>query len=266
MGYLQLMVCAAGLVQLPLVLNLHPRDLKRTTVISSFFGRMLWFGTVLWPLAGYLFGWSTQVILIGVFASVFAAHVICFTANAAFLSWTQQIVPRQLRGSFYAYRMVSSNIVLTGVLWVVSRCLSSEFAHESQLYVFMWLQAGATAVCMLGMLLLSRAPAVHVHEQLTSYRPLLPQLRANKPLIWLIIWWCLTNASAGVSLVYQTILYKQAGTQPADMLVLAGPGASTPASSSLSSLPPGRFRACMRDPRSSPPICCSSSARPACSC
>ncbi len=219
LGYLQLVVFASGLVQLPLVMRSHPHDLRRSSVITSFFGRLFWFGTVLWPLAGYFFGWSTRVILIGVFASVFLSQVICYMSNAAFASWTQQIVPRHLRGAFYAYRMVSSITVLVGVLWVVSRCLSSQFARDDgQLYALMWLQAGATAVCMLGMLGLRRAPEVHVHERLTAYRPLMPQLRANKALVPLLAWWCLTNASAGISLVYQTMLYKQAGTQTADYL------------------------------------------------
>ncbi len=142
MGYLPVMVCAAGVAQFALVLWHPPGDPRRRCVIDSALGRTIWLGTILWPLLGSYLHWSMATELIGIYCCVFATHLLCQVSNASFFTWTQTVVPPQLRGMFLAMRNFGSYLVVLLLLRGVAALLSASRVQRRGLRA-----AGSTCSC-----------------------------------------------------------------------------------------------------------------------
>lgn len=216
---LPMMVCAAGVVQVAIVLSRKPGDFKRRCVVDCWWARSLWAGTLLFPLIGWHLGWSVDVILYGVFASVFATHLIGMVSVAAFISWTQALVPRELRGVFYAWRQVHSYVVCAVILLAVAWLTQgmSQWPEQQRLTWLMALLGGATLVGIVGTMALAKAPGMPPGSEPPAYQPMLPRLRASAPLMRHVAWMCVSAIAINVSSAYQPKLFLEAGTSPEQM-------------------------------------------------
>jgi hypothetical protein len=215
LAWLPMMFFSANVAQAWLVLRRPPRDPQRTCIIDTLVGRSLWLGTVLWPLLGWWLGWGTGVILAGVFASVFLGQLAHAAGGASFVTWTQAVVPRELRGLFFAWRHISCYLVIAGILWLVGLVFprSADPATAFSVDQLPWLGAllgGATLVGIAGVYGLVRSPAMPATMQPRAFAPLWPQLRANAPFLRFAGWFLLTSLGVAAS-VYQPLIYTQAG-------------------------------------------------------
>jgi hypothetical protein len=99
------LVTYAGIGLHVLVLLVRPMaDAKADCVRYTSWGRAAWFGTVLWPLFAWWLGLGTGWVLGGVFASILLTALIHNAGIAAFMTWTQAVVPLASRGRFFAWR------------------------------------------------------------------------------------------------------------------------------------------------------------------
>lgn len=216
LSYLPMMIFAANIAQAWLVLRRPPRDPRRSCAIDTLIGRTLWLGTVLWPLLGWWLGWGTGTILAGVFASVFLGQLVHIAGAAAFITWTQAVVPRELRGLFFAWRHISSYLViaviLAGVGMVFPRSADPALAFSAaQLPWLGVLMGGATVIGILGVWGLAKAPAMPVAAQPRVFAPLWPQLRGSRTFLRFAAWSLLTSLAVAASTVYQPLIYQAAG-------------------------------------------------------
>ena len=153
----------------------------------------------------------------GVLGCVFITHLLAATANAGFVSWTQAIVPPPLRGTFYAWRNIASYLTAGMVLGVVAVIFPSHAPPRQQLVWLMALMTVATLFGVASTWLLARAPDVPVAERLPTYGPLATHLSSNAPLRRFLAWSFLSAAAAGVSVVFQSVLFLSCGATPSSM-------------------------------------------------
>ncbi len=219
LAWLPMMVSLGGVGQTVVVLLRRPSDPKRACVIDCLLGRCAWSGTLLWPIFGWWAGFGANAIIAGVFVSVFLTQLIASVSVASFIVWTQALVPRELRGVFYAWRQLSSYVVvalvLLGVYWYTHRFLSHSPAglgHEPADLPYLMLMLGAaTLVGIIGVWPLALAPGMPPADRVVEYRPMLPQLTANAALLRHVGWMVVTSVGVNLSSAYIPKLYLQAG-------------------------------------------------------
>ena len=115
------LVTYTGIALHMLVLLVRPvADPKSDCVRYTAWGRAAWFGTVLVPLLAAPLGLGRGWVLAGVFASILLTALIHHAGIAAFMTWTQAVVPPDLRGRFFAWRNLFGFAVLWCALQVVS--------------------------------------------------------------------------------------------------------------------------------------------------
>ena len=217
LAYLPLTCAAAGVGQLLVVLLRRPGHAKRRCIIECWILRSTWLGTILWPLACLTLGLGVPAMLAGILGCVFVTHLLAATANAGFVSWTQAMVPPPLRGTFYAWRNIASYLTAGLVLGVVALIFPSHAAPHRQLLWLMGLMTVATLCGVASTWLLARAPDVPAAERLPTYGPLATHLSSNAPLRRFLAWSFLSAAAAGVSVVFQSVLFLSCGATPSSM-------------------------------------------------
>lgn len=97
-------------------------DTKRLAVRTALVSRLIWFGTVVWPLAFLGAGDRRWLMLGGVLACALFAQIATFVSMASWTAWTQTVVPVPLRGSFFAWRTLSGMALLMVLMQVLSLC------------------------------------------------------------------------------------------------------------------------------------------------
>ncbi|MBA3708958.1 MAG: hypothetical protein H0W83_09095 [Planctomycetes bacterium] len=226
LAWLPLMVFAGGVFQAALILRRPPRDARRHSIAHTITARCCWMLTVLWPLAALWLGLASHWIFIGVFAAVFATHLINSAAITTFITWTQAAVPAEHRGTFFAMRNLLSFAAVAMILYTLSWILpkGTSAVDPQQLPRLMWLLGGATLVGILGVIPLLRTPALPIASTPISYPPLVPHLRGNGRLVRLIIFMMLVMVAMAASTTYQPKLFIQAGVEPSMMAAWQGKG------------------------------------------
>lgn len=188
------------------------RNAKRRCVVDTGIGRGFWLGTILGPLLGLHFGWSTSVILATVFVSIFFAQLTHAAGGAAFVVWTQAVVPREIRGRFWMWRnCVSFAITALAMLAMGLVLPKGAQATAEHLPWLMGIFAIATVLCLASTWILAQCPDVpgDVHE--TARPPLKAALAAApgyRPLLWFNL---LTVAATAVAMAYLPTLLHERG-------------------------------------------------------
>ena len=216
LAYLPMMFFAANIAQAWLVLRRPPSDPRRACVIDTAIGRSLWLGIVLWPLLGWWLDWGSTAILAGVFVSIFLGQLMHAAGVAAFITWTQAIIPRERRGIFFAWRSISSFVVVAVLLYLVGLALppSADPVHAFSGDQLPWLGVllgSATVIGILGVWGLAKGPAVPVAGEARPFAPLWPQMRANAPFLRFTGWSLLIILAVAASAVYQPLIFQSAG-------------------------------------------------------
>jgi hypothetical protein len=208
---------AASIAMGLLVLRRPATDPRRRCVIDTVIGRGLWLGTVLAPLAAWRLGLGPGWILVLALVFVFLAQLVHAAGGASFVTWTQAVVPPERRGLFYGWRNLASYLVVALTLLAAGRLLPRESALASGPGPLAALLLGATAVGLLGVWLLARAPGMPAAAHLARYAPLRPQLAGNRPFRRFLAWSMLINLSLALSPAMQPALYHRAGVASAAM-------------------------------------------------
>jgi hypothetical protein len=224
---LVLMTTAGGVAQAVMVLRRPPADPRRTCVRDTLIGRVVWLGTVLWPLALW-WAWPADaapglrrgVLYGGVLVVVFAASACHGAGGSAFVMWTQAVVPRELRGRFYAWRNFAGYGATALALLVVEVVVPR--AHPGDPAQLPWLGGvllAATAVCIASTWWLARAPTMPAAAAAAIvHAPMVPAVRANRPYLRLLLYTMLNSAAVATSAVFQVHLWFDAG---ADVTLMA---------------------------------------------
>lgn len=203
------LVTYAGIGLHVLVLLVRPMaDAKADCVRYTAWGRAAWFGTVLWPLFAHWQGLGTGWVLGGVFACILLTALIHNAGIAAFMTWTQAVVPVASRGRFFAWRnlfgFIAVWIALQAVAWAWPAGLES--IPGAGLPWLMGLFALATALVLVGTLVLSWSPGLPVEGPATGPAPALPRLhialRGRMQFRVLLVLGMLNTAGAACSLTY----------------------------------------------------------------
>jgi hypothetical protein len=216
LAWLPLATYASGVLQVFIVLRRDPADPKRICVRDALLARIAWLGTILWPIIGLHFGWGSTTILAGVSVSIFVSMIIHYSSGAMFMVWTQAIVPRDLRGHFYAWRNVVTFTLVPLTLYGISCVLPQHggATEHAQLLWLIGLLGAATLVGIIGVWPLALSPEMPESARLREHPPLLPQLRSNQPLRRLMGWMLFHCASLAASAAYVPKLFIDAGVHP----------------------------------------------------
>ncbi len=199
------------------------RDAKRRCVLDTGLGRAFWLGTVLWPWAGLTWGWSPPLILGGVFASIFLAQLSHAAGGAAFVVWTQALVPRPLRAHFWVWRNCVS-FGLTAVVVLVMGLILPKGA-QAQATHLPWLMAifaGVTLLCLASTWMLAQCPDMPGHVQEADRPPLRQALAAAPGYGPLLVFNVLTVAAMAISMAYLPTLLHERGVDTAAFAAVQG--------------------------------------------
>jgi hypothetical protein len=203
------LVTYAGIALHVLVLLVRPvADAKADCVRYTAWGRAAWFGTILWPLLAQWLGLRTGWVLGGVFASILLTALIHNAGIAAFMTWTQAVVPAAQRGRFFAWRnlfgFIAVWLALQAVAWAWP--IGLERVPGAGLPWLMGLFTIATVVVLLGTLVLSWSPDLPVEPVAAGTPPALPPfriaLRGRTQFRVLLVLGMLNTAGAACSLTY----------------------------------------------------------------
>jgi len=215
---LLLVTTAGGVAQGALVLSRPPTDPKWICVRDTLIGRILWLGTVLWPLALWWLWpadvaspWRPWALYGGVLGIVFAATATHNAGGSAFVIWTQALVPRELRGRFYAWRnlagFLATAVTLLAVNLVVPRAQAGD---PAQLPWLGGLLLTVTVLCIASSWWLAQVPAPTAAVP-RAHAPLWPLVRANHPYLRLVAYAMLNSAAVAASAAFQPKLWQDAG-------------------------------------------------------
>ncbi len=188
------------------------RDAKRRCVIDTGAGRVFWLGTVWWPLLGLQLGWSSTVMLGGVFVSIFLAQLCHAAGGASFVVWTQAVVPRELRGRFYVWRNCASFGATALVVLAMGVVLpKGTQASQTMLPWLMGIFTAITLLCLASTWMLARCPVVPEHVQEAPRPPLreaFAQARGYGPLLAFNVF---TVGAMAISMAYLPTLLHERG-------------------------------------------------------
>jgi hypothetical protein len=221
---LLLVTTAGGVAQGALVLSRPPTDPKWICVRDTLIGRILWLGTVLWPLALWWLwpaevapGWRPWALYGGVLAIVFAATATHNAGGSAFVSWTQALVPRGLRGRFYAWRNLAGFLATAVTLLAVNLVFPRAHAGDpAQLPWLGGLLLTVTVMCIASSWWLAQVPGPTTVVP-RAHAPLWPLLRTNLPYLRLAAYAMLNSAAVAASAAFQPKLWQDAGADVALM-------------------------------------------------
>ena len=203
------LVTYAGIALHVLVLLVRPlADAKADCVRYTAWGRAAWFGTVLWPLLARWQGLGTGWVLGGVFACILLTALIHNAGIAAFMTWTQAVVPAEHRGRFFAWRNLFGFIAVWIALQAVAWAWPAELERlpGAGLPWLMGLFIIATALVLVGTLVLSWSPGLPEEPLASASPPALPRLRlalrGRTQFRVLLLLGMLNTAGAACSLTY----------------------------------------------------------------
>lgn len=165
-------------------------DPQRSCWQECLAGRALWLGTLLWPPLAGMLGLGTGAVLGGVLACILVCQVLLFSSMAAFMTWTQGLVPARLRGRFFAWRSLST-FVLVALGTQLAAALLPAFQPGTRPDPALqpWLVgmfAIATVVCIASTLGLAWSPAAAQHGGPPPTGP--ARLTAHPVLARLALW------------------------------------------------------------------------------
>lgn len=212
--WLSAAVFAAGTAQVALVLLRRPQDAKRRCVRDTLIGRLFWFGTILWPLLAWWQGWPVPVLVAGAYAFVFLGQLVHLAGIANFITWTQAVVPRDLRGHFYAWRNLASYAVVAVVLGLAGFILpGAEAGPAAQIPALGLLLLVATVIGVVGVWPLARGPDLPPEE---TPRPpqRLRDWRSHPPFVRFLVWSLGIHVDLALAPALQPRLYLEAGVGP----------------------------------------------------
>jgi hypothetical protein len=211
-------VSAAGVAQAFVVLRRRPENAQHRCVRDTLIGRVLWLGTVLWPLLSWWQGWPIVVGISGAFAFVFLGQLVHMSGIANFITWTQALVPRELRGNFFAWRNVVSYVVVACVLFGLGAILPrSAVTSGDQILPLAILLLVATSIGIFAVWPLALAPGLD-HELHSRPRSSLRNtLWQRVPYRRFLAWSLGISIAAALAPAMQPRLYLAAGVSTADM-------------------------------------------------
>ena len=199
------------------------RDAKYRCVFDTGLGRVFWLGTILWPWAGLTWGWSSTVILSGVFISIFLAQLSHSAGGSAFVVWTQALVPRAVRGKFWMWRNCVSFAVTAVVVLLMGVILpKGTQADATHLPWLMGIFGVMTLICIASTWMLAQCPDMPEHLKETPRPPLrlaMRQARGDGPLL---IFNVLTLAATAISMAYLPTLLHDRGVGTAAFAAAQG--------------------------------------------
>ncbi len=203
------------------------RDAKRRCVIDTGIGRVFWLGTILWPWLGLHLGWSTPVLLGGVFASIFLTQVAHAAGGSAFVVWTQAIVPRELRGRFWVWRNCVSFATTAVVVLMMGVLLPkgdqpSALPDNSHLPWLMGIFTVVTVLCIASTWMLANCPDMPEHVQDAHRPPLRVALATTHGYGPLLVFNVLTVAAMAISMAYLPALLHARGVGTAAFAAAQG--------------------------------------------
>jgi hypothetical protein len=203
------LVTYAGIGLHVLVLLVRPMaDAKADCVRYTALGRAAWFGTVLWPLLAWWLGCGTGWVLGGVFACILLTALIHNAGIAAFMTWTQAVVPPASRGRFFAWRNLFGFIAVWSALHAVAWAWPEDIERipGAGLPWLMGLFSLATVVVLIGTVALWWSPGMPLEAGAPAVPPALPPLRSalrgRTQFRILLALGMLNTASAACSLTY----------------------------------------------------------------
>ena len=187
-------------------------DAKRRCTVDTGVGRFFWLGTVLWPLIGLQLGWSSGTLIGGVLASIFLAQLCHAAGGSAFSAWTQAVVPRELRGRFWAWRNIASYLAVALTVLAMGALLpKGAQATREHLPWLMGCFAAVTLVCLASTWMLARSPDVPGHVQEAPRKPIREALRGHPGFPALILFNLLSLAAMASTMAYLPALLHARG-------------------------------------------------------
>ncbi|MDA3959920.1 MAG: hypothetical protein PF961_03950 [Planctomycetota bacterium] len=200
---------------------------RRTCLIDTALGRVLWLAAVLWPTVGNYFHLSTAWIVGGVLFLIFCAQVMLLAGASAWATWVRAIVPSKQRGPFFAWRNIASFVVvqitlvgLTGsALWP-----GADADDATKLDFYTTLFVVLSVLCLLSTWWLIKAPRIADEAELRARRvPALREAVRGRPAFWRYTAWNAANiAASACSLTFLNPLLQEAGV--ADQLYASWEG------------------------------------------
>jgi hypothetical protein len=192
------------------------RDAKRRCVFDTGLGRVFWLGTVVWPWAGLTWGWSPTLIISGVLFSIFLAQLAHAAGGAAFVVWTQALVPRPLRPRFWVWRNCVSFAVTAVVVLMMGLLLpKGTAAQATHLPWLMAIFAIVTGLCLASTWMLGQCPDMPEHLQEAPRPPLRQALATTPGYAPLLLFNVLTVAAMAISMAYLPTLLHERGVATA---------------------------------------------------
>lgn len=175
---------------------------------SALWGRILWMGTILWPLVAWFFQAPDWVVWGGVLAVIALSQTVLWVGVSSFAMWTQSVVPLRLRGQFYTWRNTASFIILALTMSLTSLLMPSggqASDPEGTLRVLMWLFGITTVFSVLAAWPLAWSPPAPAHARAQGggpRKPLLTVLRGHPALRRFLAFGTLNAASNAIFLTY----------------------------------------------------------------
>ena len=199
------------------------RDAKRRCVFDTGLGRLFWLGTILWPWAGLTWGWSSPLILSGVFVSIFLAQLTHSAGGSAFVVWTQALVPRELRGRFWMWRNCVSFATTAVVVLLMGVILpKGAQADATHLPWLMGIFAVVTLLCIASTWMLAQCPDMPEHIQEAPHLPLRIAMAHAPGYGSLMGFNVLTVAATAISMAYLPTLLHDRGVGTAAFAAAQG--------------------------------------------
>ena len=174
------MLCSLALVHVQKDLRLA--TVQRHAFRTSLWGRIIWLGTILWPLLGLGLEWPAWVIWGGVLLVIALAQTAIWAGASSFTTWTQSVVPLRQRGHFFAWRNTVSFGVLSLTLGITGFFLpegGQGADPEGTLRVLMWLFAITTLLAIVAAWPLAWSPGVP--------KQAIKQIVGPRPSIWSVL-------------------------------------------------------------------------------
>lgn len=221
LAWLPLLFYGGTALHVVLILRRRDRDgrlaePRRTSIIDSALGRLLWLAAVLWPVAALWLELDRLWVVGGTLGLIFASQCVLLAGASAWATWIRAIVPERRRGPFFAWRNIASFIAaqLTLLALTASALWPDADASDAvrrDFYTILF--AVVTVLALASTLMLARAPRI-ADEQALRRRRVLP-LRAairGRPVLWRFAGWNAANFAANAcSLTFLYPLLRQAG-------------------------------------------------------